>query len=237
VTDAFGSPVRIVDDTALPEEQRPHPINYAEWVRQTLAGVRDGDVGILRLRRPKPTAAFSPQDTNHPRYDEARQQALANGFQPIKRGTGGRLSIFDEAALGVTLIAPHADPHAYLLERYDFFAGAIAGAMRELGVDARVGEVPNEYCPGKYSINAEGRIKLVGIAQRMNKYGYQMGAVVAVQRSEKACRAIVDAYETMHMPFDPATYGAVQDVVSGVSHQALADAIIKHLASCVTIVA
>ena len=76
--------------------------------------------------------------------------------------------MFDENALGITIIAPHAAPHANMIKRYELLSAAIANGLHLLGIDARVGELPNEYCPGKYSVNAEGRIKLVGVAQRMN---------------------------------------------------------------------
>ena len=94
--------------------------------------------------------------------------------------------MFDEHALAITIISPHADPHQHTIKRYDVFAGAIADALVTLGMDARIGELPNEYCPGRFSINAEGRIKLVGIAQRMNRRCIQMGAIIAVGRSDKA---------------------------------------------------
>ena len=44
----------------------------------------------------------------------------------------------------------------------------VAGlGLGRLGVDARVGEVPGEYCPGAFSVNARGRIKLAGVGQRL----------------------------------------------------------------------
>jgi octanoyl-[GcvH]:protein N-octanoyltransferase len=164
----FGGPFQIIDDTELPADARPHPVDYAAWVKSQLMGLRQGDQAILRFRRPRPTAAFSPQDTTHPDYDRVREQARARGFEPIERGTGGRLTLFDENALGITIIAPHAAPHANMIKRYELLSAAIANGLHLLGIDARVGELPNEYCPGKYSVNAEGRIKLVGVAQRMN---------------------------------------------------------------------
>jgi octanoyl-[GcvH]:protein N-octanoyltransferase len=72
--------------------------------------------------------------------------------------------------------------------------------------------LPNEYCPGKYSVNAEGRIKLVGVAQRLNQHCLQMGAVVSVARSDKAFAGIVEAYRAMRLNFDAKTYGAIVDL-------------------------
>jgi lipoate-protein ligase A len=209
VSEAFPGTFQLIDDTAVPG---PAPADYAAWVKEKLGSLQPGDRGILRVRRPLPTAAFSPQDTTHPDYERVKYQARANGFEPIERGTGGRLTMFDEHALAITLIWPHPEPHAHTMQRYGMFSGAIVAALVKLGIDVRVGELPNEYCPGKFSINAEGRVKLVGIAQRMNRRCVQMGAIIAVGRSEKACAAIAEAYEAMGLPFDAGTYGAIREL-------------------------
>lgn len=231
MSNPFGKPFRIIDDTELPAEARPSPGEYALWVQHQLASLKPGDQGVLRLRRPRPTAAFSPLDTTHPDYEHIKQQARANGFEPIERGTGGRLTMFDEHALAITIISPHADPHQHTIKRYDVFAGAIADALVTLGMDARIGELPNEYCPGRFSINAEGRIKLVGIAQRMNRRCIQMGAIIAVGRSEKACAAIAEAYNAMGLSFDSATYGAINDLHPDVTYHDVRDALIASVKS------
>ena len=79
---AFGGPFQIIDDTELPAEQRPHPQDYAAWVKHQLRDLRAGDQAILRFRRPRPTAAFSPQDTTHPDYERVKEQARKRGFFP-----------------------------------------------------------------------------------------------------------------------------------------------------------
>jgi octanoyl-[GcvH]:protein N-octanoyltransferase len=211
VTSAFGGPFQVIDDTRLPADARPAPADYASWVQQQLSNLRVGDPGIIRFRRPRPTAAFSPQDTTHANYEQVKRLARASGFEPIERGTGGRLTMFDENALGITIISPHPEPHPYMMQRYEVFAGVIANALVTLGIDAQIGELPNEYCPGKFSINAQARIKLVGIAQRMRPKCLQMGAIIAVELSDAACTAISEAYRAMDLPFDPGTYGAISD--------------------------
>lgn len=220
-----------MDDTELPVEARPSPGDYAAWVQHQLANLKSGDQGVLRFRRPRPTAAFSPQDTTHPDYERIKHQARANGFEPIERGTGGRLTMFDEQALAITIISPHVDPHQHTIKRYEIFAGAIVDGLVTLGIAARIGELPNEYCPGKFSINAEGRIKLVGIAQRMNRRCIQMGAIIAVERSEKACASIVEAYDAMGLTFDPATYGAISDFNPLLTYGEVRNALLQSLSA------
>jgi octanoyl-[GcvH]:protein N-octanoyltransferase len=225
----FGESFEIIDDTELPAELRTHPADYAAWVRLQLKQLRPGEKSILRLRRPRPTAAFSPRDTIHLNYVRATEQARARGFVPVERGTGGRLTMFDENALGITIIAPHKSPHEHMMERYNVLSNAIVKGLESLGLDARIGELPNEYCPGKFSINAEGRIKLVGVAQRMNSYCVQMGAVISVKRSEKACAGIAEAYKTLGLTFDPATYGGVTDFQKSVTFRDVHNAMMASL--------
>lgn len=198
------------------------PVEYAASIVELLRRLAPGDSGILRIRRPRPTAAFSPQDVAHAAYARARDTVSVRGFTPVERGTGGRLTVFDEGALGITLIAPDASPQNHMMARYEDFSAAIAEGLRKIGIDARVGELPNEYCPGKFSINAAGRVKIVGIAQRMTKRAYQMGAVISVQRSDAACEAISEAYGTMALPFDAWTYGGITDLVSGIAYEDVA---------------
>ena len=223
MTSAFPGIFQIIDDTALPAEMKSDPAEYAAWVKEQLASLQLGEKAILRFRRPRPTAAFSPQDTTHPDYERIKTMALASGFVPIERGTGGRLAMFDEHALAITMICPHPEPHQHTMKRYEFFSGMIADALAKLGIDARVGELPNEYCPGKFSIHADGRIKLVGIAQRMNRRCFQMGAIIAVERSDKACAAIADAYSAMDLAFDSKTYGAVTELLPSFSGTKVCD--------------
>lgn len=223
MTCVFSGPFDVIDETRQPGAD---PVQYAEYVRQSLTVMKPGYSGFLRLRRPKATAAFSPQDTAHGNYVEVRTRVNARGFVPVERGTGGRLTVFDDGALGITLLAPHSDAHAHMMARYEVFASAIAGGLRALGIDAHVGELPDEYCPGRFSINAERRVKLVGIAQRMTKCAYQMGAVISVRRSDAACAAIADAYSAMELPFDDRTYGGMTDFLPGASYEDVARTIL-----------
>ena len=228
---AFPGPFQLIDDTGLSADARPSPLEYATWVKEKLTSLQPGDEGVLRFRRPRPTAAFSPQDTTHPDYARIKYQASANGFEPIERGTGGRLTMFDEGSIGITIIAPHPEPHQNTMQRFEIFAGTIADAFIKLGIDARVGELQNEYCPGKFSINADGRVKLVGIAQRIKRKCTQMGAIISVERSEKACRSIAEAYIAMGLNFDPQTYGAIVDLQPSLNYADVTSALITSISS------
>lgn len=65
--------------------------------------------------------------------------------------------------------------------------------LRGLGdVDARVGEVDGEYCPGEFSINVGGTVKVVGSAQRVTATGSLFSTVVQVAVSDRVRAVITD---------------------------------------------
>jgi octanoyl-[GcvH]:protein N-octanoyltransferase len=90
-------------------------------------------------------------------------------------------------------------------------ADVITGALRGLGVDARVGEVPGEYCPGAYSVNARGAAKLAGIGQRMIRGGAHLGGVVVASGGREIADVLRPVYRALELDWDPATSGSVTD--------------------------
>ena len=110
-------------------------------------------------------------------------------------------------------------------------ADLIAAALRGLGVDARVGEVPGEYCPGAYSVNARGATKLAGIGQRMIRGGAHMGGVVVASGGREVARVLVPVYEALELDWDPATSGSVSEEIGReVDPGELEEAVIGQLA-------
>ena len=61
-----------------------------------------------------------------------------------------------------------------------YFGELLAGALRQLGVPAGVGEVPGEYCPGEFSVHDGGGRKLVGTAQRLVPGGWLFSSMIVV---------------------------------------------------------
>jgi lipoate-protein ligase A len=90
-------------------------------------------------------------------------------------------------------------------------ADLIAAALGGLGVDARVGEVPGEYCPGAYSVNARGAAKLAGVGQRMIRGGAHMGGVIVASGGREVARVLEPVYRALELDWDPATSGSVSD--------------------------
>jgi lipoate-protein ligase A len=208
---AFGGPVQIYSATDADGLSTISAHEDMDLVRRTLLGLNEGGAGILRVYRPTPTAAFSPRDTTLESYAVAAEAMRALGFAPVERRAGGQLAVYDSSALVIDLVAPHGDPRADVMERFKLFSAAIASGLFDLGIDARVGEIAGEYCPGSYSVNGEGRLKLAGIAQRIGRCGYHLGAVIAVTASDRTKAAVTTAYRILGLPFDPITFGAVSD--------------------------
>jgi octanoyl-[GcvH]:protein N-octanoyltransferase len=180
----------------------------------------------VRLYRPGPTLAFGRLDTLRPAFAEAGAAARDAGFEPIVRLAGGHAAAYHEQALIYEEITAQDDATASLHDRFRDGAGLLAEAIAAFGVDARVGEIAGEYCPGAYTISAAGRIKLVGTAQRVVRGGALLSAFVLVSGGERLQAVLFDVYRALELAWDPATAGAIDDAAPGVSLEAVAEAIL-----------
>ena len=115
-------------------------------------------------------------------------------------------------------------------DRFADRAGLQARALRGLGVDARVGGVPGEYCPGEFSVNARGRTKLIGSAQRIVRGAWLVATVVVVESADALRPALTDVYSALGLDWDPATTGGVADEAPGVSIEAVQQALLAQYA-------
>ena len=190
------------------------------------AALQPEDAPVLRLSRCHPTAAFSRRDTLLPGYAAAADAVRALGYEPVVRPVGGRLAAYDEGSIVLHAWGPHADPRTAIEARFRTFAHAFAGTLGALGApDVRIGAVPGEYCAGAWSVNRAGRDKLAGTAQRVTKQGYLFSAVITVHARPALTGAVRGAYAALGLDVDPATVGAVDRVLPGVSVEGLATAL------------
>jgi octanoyl-[GcvH]:protein N-octanoyltransferase len=183
-----------------------------EVSRTILRRVAAGELPpTIRIHRPGVEVAFGRQDVASPGYAAAAEAARAAGFTAVERLAGGRAAVFHQGTIAIA--RAYSDPHppkrTYV--RFEEMAGLIADALRGLGVDARVGEVPDEYCPGAYSVNARGTRKLAGIGQRMIRGGAHMGGVVVASGGREIARVLEPVYRALELDWDPATSGSVSD--------------------------
>jgi lipoate-protein ligase A len=187
---------------------------------------RDEIPPTVRLYRPGPTLAFGRLDSLRPGFAEAGAAARDAGFEPIVRLAGGHAAAYHEQSLIYEEITTQDDATASLHDRFRDGADLLADAIAAFGVDAHVGEIPGEYCPGSYTISAAGRIKLVGTAQRVVRGGALLSAFVLVAGGERLRAVLFDVYRALELAWDPATAGALDDAAPGVSIDAVAEAIL-----------
>jgi lipoate-protein ligase A len=182
-----------------------------------LQGVARGEVGpVVRLYRPAATMAFGRLDALRPGFAQAGTAARKHGFEPIVRLAGGHAAAYDQRALIYEEITPEPDVTAGLHERFRDAAALLAGSLDELGADARVGEIPGEYCAGAYTVSASGCVKLVGIAQRAVRGAALLTAFVLVGGGAALRSGLTDVYRALELEWDPATAGSLDDVLPGV---------------------
>jgi len=183
----------------------------------------------LRLHRPARELAFSKQDRSAPGFRAAVGAARAAGFEPVLRLAGGRAAVFTEGTLALAWSSPQARPVEGTGDRFELFSTIVAGALNGLGVDARVGEVPGEYCPGAWSVNARGAVKLAGIGQRMIRGAAHLGAVVVAVGSAAVRGALEPVYAALDLDWEPGTTGSVEDEVPGAGVDQVEAALIAEL--------
>jgi len=177
-----------------------------------------GEVGAtLRIYRPTTNVvAFGRRDANRPGFADAVAACRAAGFTPVVRACGGRAVAFTRDALVVDHVSPDPLSPSGMDRRFEEFGELFAAVFRGFGVDARVGEVPGEYCPGAHSVNARATVKLVGTAQRLVRDAWLFSSVVVYDGAAELRPLLSVVYDALNLPFDPASVGAVCDERPGV---------------------
>jgi octanoyl-[GcvH]:protein N-octanoyltransferase len=191
-----------------------------------------GEIGpTLRVYRPGPTVAFGRLDRLRPGFGAAVAASRGHGFEPVLRQPGGHAAAYGSGALCLDVVRAEAGAIPALQARFEAAAGLLARALRTVGVDARVGEVPGEYCPGAWTVNAGGRVKLAGTAQRVVRGGSLLGAVVLVRGGARVRAVLEDVYAALELDWDPATAGAADEDVPGLPVDAVERAVLDAFAA------
>ncbi|CAN5431091.1 MAG: lipoate--protein ligase family protein [Acidimicrobiia bacterium] len=198
--------------------------------RVMLLGASEGDLGeTFRIHVPGRVVAFGRRDTIDRSYPAAAEAARVAGFAPIERMAGGRAAVFTEHTLSFAWTIPDPDPRPGITDRFDTLAGIVVDAFARLGIEAAVGEIPGEYCPGKWSVHHDGRLKLMGVGQRLARHAAHVGGVIVVDRPDLVRRALVPVYEAMGLVWRPETAGAITDIDPAITVGSAASAVIAAL--------
>ncbi len=172
----------------------------------------------IRLYVPGREIAFGKRDTVTPQYPAAVIAARAAGFAAVERLAGGRAAVFTEHTIAFSLALPADDPRLTIHGRFQHISELVVDALGRLGLMSAIGEVPGEYCPGEFSVHHEGRIKLMGVGQRLSKHAAHIGGVINVNRTDLLLRALIPVYRALELEWRPSTVGTVGDVLRGISN-------------------
>jgi octanoyl-[GcvH]:protein N-octanoyltransferase len=184
----------------------------------------------LRIARPGTTVAFAKRDAVTPGYPEAVAAAREHGFEATLRLAGGRAAVFHDGTMEIGHAIPDPEPREGIHDRFRATAGRLARALASLGVDARVGEVAGEYCPGRYSVNARGAAKLAGIGQRVVGGGSHTGVVLVIDGEDRINAVLGPVYAALGLDWNPDASGSVRTEAPSVTWDAVRDAIVTEYA-------
>jgi octanoyl-[GcvH]:protein N-octanoyltransferase len=181
--------------------------------------VSDGEVTeALRVYRPaSPVVVFGRRDTRLPGFAAAVRAARAAGFEPLVRAVGGRPVAYTSEAVVVDHVKHQRLAPDGMETRFKEFGLMYADVLQDLGIDARVGSVPGEYCPGAQSVNARGVVKLVGTGQRVVRNGWLFSALIVVGDDARLRPLLTEVYGHLELPFDPASVGSLSTEVPGLT--------------------
>jgi octanoyl-[GcvH]:protein N-octanoyltransferase len=175
--------------------------------------VSRGEVpSTIRLHRTGPILAFGRLDRLRPGYGRAVAIAREHGYEPVERLAGGRAAVFHEGTISFShavRAGGRSGAYAGTRNRFVTMAETVAPGLKGLGIDARIGEVAGEYCPGEFSVNARGATKLAGIGQRVVVGGAHVGGVIVVRGADRIREVLTPIYEALEIDWQPETTGSV----------------------------
>ena len=178
-----------------------------------LRQVGAGDRGpVARVFRPGATMAFGRLDALSPGYAAARAAAREHGYAPLLRLGGGHAAGYDDRSLLVEVIRPVETIAEGVGERFTWLTDLLVETLAHLGITARVGVLPGEYCSGDHSVNAAG-VKLAGTAQRTIKGASLVTAMLVVGGGDRLRAALTDVYAALDIAWRPGTAAAADDIV------------------------
>lgn len=202
--------------------------------RAILMAVSDGAMGeTLEIAVPHRVLAFGKHDTSATGFDSAVESAMSHAFEPTVRIAGGRAAVFHEATIRFGWTVPVDDPATSMHARFARLAEAVVDALASFGITGTVGEVPGEYCPGKYSVHINGR-KVMGVGQRLTRSAAYVGGVVVIDDADAINGVLRPVYRHLDIPFDPSTTGALSDV-RPVAAEDLSQTLVRSIAGSKTV--
>lgn len=217
-------PLQLIRETFPDDPTLDHALS-----RAVLMQVAEGSLpDTIRVWKPDRCVAFSARDARDAVYGRAREAALSLGFAAVERLAGGRAAVFHPGTVAIAWARSESTSPAPILQRFEECSTIVALALQNLGVDARVGQVPGEYCPGDHSINIGGRKKVAGLGQRVTRGASHLGGVIVVEDGRSVARVLEAVYEALAIEWDPLVTGSVSEEI-GCSWSSVVDSLLQEL--------
>lgn len=186
--------------------------------RALLRSVSAGRLGeTFRIYSPGRIMAFGKRDTLEPGFAAAAAAARRFGYTPLVRLAGGRAAVFHENTLAFGWTLPITDPRTDIQQRFQSLAELLVRAFGRLGVAAAIGEIPGEYCPGRFSVHHSGGRKVMGVGQRLAQRAAHVGGVIVIDDAAAINTVLNPVYGALGVDFDPDATGALADESRSVS--------------------
>jgi octanoyl-[GcvH]:protein N-octanoyltransferase len=173
-----------------------------------------------------PTVAFSSRDLRAPGVTDAVELARRAGFACAVRSPGGRMVAYDRGAVVVDHLVGIP---SYGDARRDVFAQNASQHLKVLRglceADLRVGEVAEEYCPGEFSINVGGVVKVVGSAQRVTARAALFSTVIQVVVPDRVREVLLEVSAALGYPLRASSVGGLADFAPEITTASVAEAL------------
>ena len=221
----LASPIRVCLDRVEADPVWDTATSHA--LLRRVAGGESGET--LRLYTPEPSVMFSMLDAHRSGFKQAERRAQAAGFPGVFRLAGGHAALFHEECLAFAWAIPDDERADGIRRRFEQVSGWICRSLIRLGVPAQIGEVPGEYCPGEYSVNASGQAKLMGVGQRVIRGAAHVGGVIVIRQANRVREVLSDVYEDLELDWRPETAGAVEDSVPDITSGEVREALLQEM--------
>ena len=194
----------------------PDPVLDVAVSQALLQAVAEGyEANTLRLTQPPAMVAFGKLDRVQAGFGRAVEACAESGAVPVLRLAGGRAAAFHPGCLGLAWARWEPAGTLDTESRFALLSDILLSSLGGLGVDARRGEVPGEYCPGDSTINARDEVKLVGVGQRSIAGASHLGGVIVCENEHHTRMILEPVYQALGASFDPDSCGSIHSESGG----------------------
>ncbi len=199
--------------------------------RAILQRVATGDLPeTLQVGMPHSVLAFGKHDALTAGFPAAVATAVEHGYDPTVRIAGGRAVVFHPATVRFAWTVPEPEPAPTMHDRFKLAANAVIATLATFGIDSEMGELPNEYCAGAYSVHLRNGGKVMGVGQRLSRTAAQVGGMIAVDDAASINSVLIPIYRSLDIPLDPGATASVAEAAPA-DPASIADELARQLAA------